>query len=155
MVSADTTAAIQQQPPVVVTPPPPVARPETPPATSAPDPAALGRAAAAVLQRGAVQAVAAINRADVAELRDRNGTSAGWSDAMLRSLQELKPAATIGDVAPPVLTGSDAETKFAVTFRWRGNFGVNRSKAVAFAATARLEGTRWVLVAVWPLEKFP
>ncbi len=151
-VSTDTIATVKQQPLNVITPPPP---PTATPATPAPDPAARSRAAAAVLQRGAVQAVAAINGADVAELRNRNGTSSGWSEAMLRSLQELKPAATLGDVAPPVLTGTDAETKFAVTFRWRANFGVNRSRTIAFAATARLEGDRWALVAVWPLEKFP
>ncbi len=147
----DTTAAVKQQPLVVVTPPPPAATPATP----APDPAALGRAAAVVLLRGAVQEVAAINRADVQELRDRSGSSTGWSKEMLGRVQELKPTATIGDVAPPVLTGTDAETRFPVTFLWRGNFGVNRSKTVGFAATARLEGDRWVLVAVWPLEKFP
>ncbi len=150
--SADTIAGVKPQPLVVVTPPPP---PAATPATPTPDPAALGRAAAAVLQRGAVQAVAAINRADVAELRDGNGSSSGWSAEMLRSVQELKPTASTGDVAPPVLTGTTAETRFPVTFRWRGNFGVNRSKIVGFAATARLEGDRWVLVAVRPLEKFP
>ena len=160
---AETTAraaapvAAQVPPPLPLPRPEPAARDTAPQVPQPPDPAALRHAGATVLQQGAEQAVAAMNRADLGELGAlyAAGANASWRDRLFGHLRDYKPTAVLGDLDPPVLTEAGAQTAFPVTFRWRTNFGVYRSRTVRFAASARVEQTRWVLVAVRLLEPFP
>lgn len=160
---AETTARAAAPVPAPVPPPLPPPQPEpaardtTPQVPQPPDPAALRRAAAAVLQQGAERAVAAMNRADLGELGAlyAAGANASWRDRLFGHLRDFKPTAVLGDLDGLVLTETGVQTAFPVTFRWRANFGVYRSRTVRFAASARQEQTRWVFVAVRLLEPFP
>jgi hypothetical protein len=98
-----------------------------------------------------------MNRADLGELGAlyAAGANASWQERLFGHLRDFKPTAVLGDLDAPVLTEAGVQTAFPVTFRWRTNFGVYRSRTVRFAASARWEQTRWVLVAVRLLEPFP
>ncbi|HEX9895149.1 MAG TPA: hypothetical protein VGA78_14555 [Gemmatimonadales bacterium] len=70
-------------------------------------------------------------------------------------LKETWPGASLAGMETVAVTETSGGTSFTLQFRWRGDFGVDRRKAVRFWASARHEGSRWAFSGVRLLENFP
>jgi hypothetical protein len=139
-------------------PPPPVV---VPPADTVvaitPDPETERRAARPILEQGAARFVAAAAGRQMDALGGLypSGSNPAWRNRFLAHVRDYAPTVSLGAVDPAVLTESGAEAVFTVSFRWRGNFGVERRRDARFAATAQRVGPGWGFVGVRLLESFP
>jgi hypothetical protein len=158
------TAVARPETAVVVTvppPPPPVAVVSPPRDTVVPaprpDPELIRRAAEAELRDGIVRFVGAITAKQPATVGAlyQTGADPRWRGRFLEFVRETGPTAALGVVEAAAVTGSAAEAPFAVAFRWRGDFGVDRRKTVRFAGTARRSGDTWAFEGARLLEAFP
>lgn len=151
-------------PPPVVTPPPP-APPPPPPAEEprsapppAPDPEVLRRGAATELGSGLQRLIGAINGRQMgvaAGLYSPAPAEARRRERFLDFVREFSPKVTVQRSDPPTLTETSAEAAVTLLFEWRGDFGVDRRKAVRWSTLARREGDRWVFAGARLLENLP
>jgi hypothetical protein len=133
-----------------------VAPRETAATVPRPDPEAERRAAREVLTPGVSRVVAALAGGRLEELAELyTGVNAAWRNRFLAHVRDFRPAASLGQLDPPVLTESGAEAAFTVSFQWRGNFGVERRGQARFAASARRVPGGWEFTGVRLLQAFP
>ena len=76
-------------------------------------------------------------------------------DRFVQFLKESSPTATLETTDPAEVTETAAGAAFTLLFKWRGNFGVEKRKAVRFQASTRRQGDNWVFAGVRLLENFP
>ncbi|HEX9756008.1 MAG TPA: hypothetical protein VGA42_09895 [Gemmatimonadales bacterium] len=138
-------------------PPPVVVAPADTVVVAAPDPETERRAAHPVLEQGAARFVAAAagRQMDALAALYPSGSNPAWRSRFLAHVRDYAPTVSLGAVDRAVLTESGAEAVFTVSFRWRGNFGVERRGDARFAATAQRVGPGWGFVGVRLLESFP
>jgi hypothetical protein len=133
--------------------PPPAAPPSPPPAPVPPpappprDPAEERRLAGEVLQGGISRVVAAINGKQTAQLLTLLPAAMtrdpGRLERFLDLVREFAPRATLGTVEAMSLAEDRGEATFAVSFTWRGDFGVERRKAGRFSGVVRRQEGGW------------
>ncbi len=151
------TQPVTTAPPPPPPPPPPVVVEREPTPVAVPDPSADLRGATAAIQQGAQRFVSAISRQDLDAIARfyLPGGNAGWRGGLINHVRDYNPAASLGTVEPPVAGEAGVQAAFAVEFRWRGNFGVERRRAARFTALARRTSEGWSLAGVRLLEAFP
>ena len=171
----DTVVAAPPPPTVVVLPPPLPAPPPPPPPSPAvdlnrpdtttraaappPSPEALRAGASVELRAGIDRFVEAIRtrQPGVVDLMyvPEQGEDASRKTKFVSFIRETGPGASLAGTEPVAVTETSGGTRFTLQFRWRGDFGVDRRKAVRFWAAARREGSRWVFSGIRLLESFP
>jgi len=67
----------------------------------------------------------------------------GRRERFIKLLKDFEPHAALGTVEQTGLTQGGAEAKFAVTFTWRGDFGVERRKTGHFLGLVQRDGDEW------------
>ena len=67
----------------------------------------------------------------------------GRRERFMRLLKDFEPRAVLGTVDAPALSQAGAEARFAVSFSWRGDFGVDRRKSGRFLGFVRHEESGW------------
>ncbi|HJR36593.1 MAG TPA: hypothetical protein VJ817_16675 [Gemmatimonadales bacterium] len=126
-------------------PPPPAAPP--PPAPPPRDPAEERRLAGEALQGGIGRVVAAINGKQTAQLLAllpaTMARDPGRLERFLDLVREFAPRATLGTIEAMSLAEDRGEATFAVSFTWRGDFGVERRKAGRFIGVVRRQEGGW------------
>lgn len=70
-------------------------------------------------------------------------------------LKESSPGVSVAGIEGISVTETSGGARFTLQFRWRGEFGADRRKAVRFWAAARREGTNWAFSGVRLLENLP
>jgi hypothetical protein len=142
---------------VVAPPPPPPVLAAQPLEPARPDPAALLGEMRRTIEAGAERLVQALNgrRVNEVEALILAGGDLQRRDRFLQFVREFQPAATVAGVEDPTLAGGAAEGGFTVSFRWRGDFGVQRQRSARFLGVLRLAGDRWVFEGVRLLEAVP
>jgi hypothetical protein len=83
------------------------------------------------------------------------GEDANRKTKFVTFIRESGPGASLASTDQVAVTETSGGTRFTLQFRWRGDFGVDRRKAVRFWAAARREGSRWVFSGIRLLESFP
>jgi hypothetical protein len=129
------------------TPAPPPPAPVPPPAPPPRDPAEERRLAGEVLQGGISRVVAAINGKQTAQLLTllppAMARDPGRLERFLDLVREFAPRATVGTIEAMSLAEDRGEATFAVSFTWRGDFGVERRKAGRFSGVVRRQEGGW------------
>lgn len=133
--------------PAPAPPPPPPPAPAPPPAPPPRDPAEERRLAGEVLQGGIGRIVAAINGKQTAQLLTllpaALARDPGRLERFLDLVREFAPRATLGTIEAMSLAEDRGEATFAVSFSWRGDFGVERRKAGRFIGVVRRQEGGW------------
>ena len=128
-------------------PPPPPPAPAPPPAPPPRDPAEERRLAREVLQGGIGRIVAAINGKQTAQLLTllpaALARDPGRLERFLDLVREFAPRASLGTIEPMSLAEDRGEATFAVSFTWRGDFGVERRKAGRFMGVVTRQEGGW------------
>jgi hypothetical protein len=123
------------------------------------NPEALRAEAAVELRAGIERFVEAIRtrQPGVVDLMysPEQGEDANRKTKFIGFLKEASPGASLAGIDQTAVTETSGGTRFTLQFRWRGDFGVDRRKAVVFWAAARREGSRWAFSGVRLLESFP
>ena len=73
----------------------------------------------------------------------------------IQFLKEASPGVSVAGIEGISVTETSGGARFTLQFRWRGEFGADRRKAVRFWAAARREGTNWAFSGVRLLENLP
>lgn len=76
-------------------------------------------------------------------------------DRFVQFLRESSPVSAFQQTEPAELTETAADAAFTLLIRWRGDFGVEKRKAVRFQASTRRRGDEWSFAGVRLLENFP
>lgn len=163
VIGAVDTAPVAVLPPTPPpSPPPPPPTPPSPVADSTPparDPEVERSRAADVLSQAANTLVAAINGRKMASLAlllpEALAGDLGRRERLTRLVRDLGPRATLGTVEPVILAEDRAEARFAVSFSWRGDFGVDRRKSGRFLGIMRRETTGWRFQGAQLLDAVP
>ena len=138
-------------------PPPPPASPEPSPPPL--DPAVERTRAAAVSSQAAQSLVDAINShrlTDVAVLLPEGiAGDLGRRERFMKLLKDFSPRATLGSVEGTSLAEGRAETRFAVSFSWRGDFGVERKKTARFLGLVTRDTPGWRFEGARLLDAIP
>ncbi len=136
-------------------PPPPAPEPSAPVL----DPAVERTRAAAALGQAAQSLVDAINAhrlVDVAVLLPEGiAGDLGRRERFMKLLKDFAPRATLGTVEGTSLAEGRAETRFAVSFSWRGDFGVARGKAARFLGLVARDDSGWRFQGARLLDAIP
>jgi hypothetical protein len=127
--------------------PAPLPAPPPPPAPPPRDPAEERRLAGEALQGGIGRVVAAINGKQTAQLLTllpaAMARDPGRLERFLDLVREFAPRATLGTIEAMSLAEDRGEATFAVSFTWRGDFGVERRKAGRFSGVVRRQEGGW------------
>jgi len=172
----DTTRARRDpvQRPEVITPPapppgpapapvPPSAVPPAP-APVPPSPAPLSpeeelRLATGVAAEGIGRIISAVNSKKVTELLvlvpEEMAGDAGRLERFVSLVKGFGPRATLGTVEPLTLAEDRGEARFAVSFSWRGDFGVERRKTGRFTGVLRRQEGGWRFEGARLLDAIP
>jgi len=146
-VSADTAAPAVTPPPPPPPPPPPAPSPAPTPSPPPRDPEVERTRATGVLADGVRSLLAAFNGRRMAELAvllpEPLAGDVGRRERFLKLLRDFAPQGTLGAIEAASLTEGGAEARFAVSFSWRGDFGVERRKTGHFLGTARRDESGW------------
>jgi len=136
-------------------PPPPSPEPSPPPL----DPAVERTRAAAALNQAAQSVVDAINAhrlVDVALLLPEGiAGDLGRRERFMKLLKDFSPRASLGTVEGTSLAEGRAETRFAVSFSWRGDFGVERRKTARFLGLVTRDDSGWRFQGARLLDAIP
>jgi hypothetical protein len=128
-------------------PPPPPPAPVPPPAPPPRDPAEERRLAGEALQGGIARVIGAINGKQTAQLLSllpaALARDPGRLERFLDLVREFAPRATLGTIEAMSLAEDRGEATFAVSFSWRGDFGVERRKAGRFSGVVRRQEGGW------------
>ncbi len=147
-------------PPPAPPPPPPVeeAR-DTVPTRAAPPPVdleALQRAATSDLNAGILQFSRAVTAREASVVAAMfSPADARRRDRFVQFLGDASPTASFGATEPAEVTETAGDAAFTLVLKWRGDFGVERRKAVRFQASTRRRGDNWAFAGVRLLENFP
>lgn len=91
--------------------------------------------------------VAAINGKQTAQLLTllpaTMARDPGRLERFLDLVREFAPRATLGTIEAMSLAEDRGEATFAVSFTWRGDFGVERRKAGRFSGVVRRQEGGW------------
>ena len=140
-------------------PPPPPPAPAPPPAPPPRDPVEERRLAGEVLQGGISRVVAAVNGKQTAQLLAllpaALARDPGRLERFLNLVREFAPRATLGTVEAMSLAEDRGEATFAVSFTWRGDFGVERRKAGRFIGVVRRQEGGWRFEGAQLLDAVP
>ena len=141
-------------------PPPPAPVPPPPLPPPAPSPEAERARAREVLSTGVDRLMAAINGKRVTDLLvllpDQMAGDQGRLDRFVELVKNFGPRATLGTVEPIALADGRGEARFAVSFVWRGDFGVERRKTGRFLGVSRrLEDGGWRFEGARLLDAIP
>ena len=129
---------------------------DTQPITPRVDPEAMREAARAVLTRGLGQFVAAAAAKQIDDLASLYPPGDGFRQGFLDHIRRYGPSAAAGPLGPVTLREGRAEALVTISFRWRANFGVERSGAARFLVSARDNGAAgWLFSGVRLMEAFP
>ena len=157
-VSTDTATPVVTPPPA---PPPPPPAPSPAPSPSPPprDPEVERTRATSVLADGVGSLVAALNGRRMAELAvllpEPIAGDPGRRERFLKLLRDFSPHGTLSGLEATSLTEGGAEARFAVSFTWRGDFGVERRKTGHFLGTARRDESGWRFAGARLLDAVP
>lgn len=136
-------------------PPPPSPEPSPPPL----DPAVERTRAAAALSQAAQSLVDAINAhrlIDVAVLLPEGiAGDLGRRERFMKLLKDFSPRASLGTIEGTSLAEGRAETRFAVSFSWRGDFGVERRKTARFLGLVIRDNSGWRFQGARLLDAIP
>ena len=103
--------------------------------------------ATAELGNAAQSLVAAINARRILDvallLPEGMAGDLGRRERFMKLLKDFEPRATLGPIEVPTLGQTGAEARFAVSFSWRGDFGVDRRKTGHFLGMVRREESGW------------
>jgi hypothetical protein len=132
-----------------------VARDTTPPAPRV-DMEALRAAAARDLNGGIQRFAQAVAGRQVAEVAGLFAPGEAKSrERFVQFLKESAPTSTLQATEPVSITETQAEAAFTLLLKWRGDFGVEKKKAVRFQASTGRRGDEWTFAGVRLLENFP
>jgi hypothetical protein len=73
----------------------------------------------------------------------------------MKLLRDFAPRASLGTVEATAASEGGAEARFAVSFSWRGDFGVERRKTGHFLGTARRDESGWRFAGARLLDAVP
>lgn len=169
------TAPVRRNPvqqPEVITPPAPAPPPAPVPAAPvSPSPAPVPasplprspdeelRLATGVAAEGIGRIISAINSKKVTELLvlvpEEMAGDAGRLERFVGLVKGFAPRATLGTVEPPTLADDRGEARFAVSFSWRGDFGVERRKTGRFTGVLRRQEGGWRFEGARLLDAIP
>jgi len=144
--------------PLPPSPLPPAPLPPPPPPPPAPNPEEEQRLATGAAAEGISKVVAAINGRTAALLVLVPPELAGDAGRLARFLEFVKgfaPRATLGAVETVVLADDRGEARFAVSFTWRGDFGVERRKTGRFSGVVRRQEGGWRFAGARLLDAIP
>jgi len=79
----------------------------------------------------------------------------GRRERFMKLVKDFEPRATLGTIDAAVLNQTGAEARFAVSFSWRGDFGVDRRKTGRFLGVVRREESGWRFQGARLLEAVP
>ena len=148
-------------PPPPPPPPPPAPTPVETPRDTAPtppkaDPEAMKAAATRSLTQGIEQFAAAVSARDVGNVSTMFFASdAKRRDKFVNFLRDAGPTSALQGTDAAEVTETAADAAFTLMVRYRGDFGVEKRKAVRFQASTRRQGEEWTFAGVQLLENFP
>ena len=148
-------------PPPPPPPPPPAPAPveaprDTAPAPAREDPEAVKAAATRSLSRGIEQFAAAVSARELGTVSTMfSSADARRRDRFVNFLRDGSPTSALQGTEPPEMTETAADAAFTLMIRYRGDFGVEKRKAVRFQASTRRQGEDWTFAGVRLLENFP
>ena len=160
----DTATRVQPPPPPPAPPPPPPQPPPAPveaprdtvAATPPADPEAMRAAATRSLDTGIQQFAAAVSTRELGTVSSMFAPAdARRRDRFVNFLRDASPSSSFQATEPAELTETAADAAFTLMIRYRGDFGVEKRKAVRFQASTRQRGADWVFAGVRLLENFP
>jgi hypothetical protein len=129
------------------------------PREETPDPA-VDRARAAEALSGLagrlVAAIAAKNMSELTSLMPADvAVDVGRRERFLNFVREFGPHAGLGGIEETTVAGDRGEARFAVSFTWRGDFGVDRRKPGRFLGILRRQNGEWRPAGVRFLDGVP
>ena len=140
-------------------PPSPVPAAPDPAPPPAPDPEEERRLATGAAAEGISRLVAAINGKRTRELLillpEEMAGDPGRLERFADLVKGFGPRATLGTVDPLVLADDRGEARFAVSFTWRGDFGVERRKTGRFLGVVRRQEGGWLFEGARLLDAIP
>ena len=79
----------------------------------------------------------------------------GRRERFMKLLKDFSPRASLGTVEGTSLAEGRAETRFAVSFSWRGDFGVERKKTARFLGLVTRDDSGWRFQGARLLDAIP
>ena len=120
------------------------------------DPDALKAAATRSLTRGIEQFAAAVTARELGTVSTMFAASdAKRRDKFVNFLRDASPVSAFQGADAAEVTETAADAAFTLMVRYRGDFGVEKRKAVRFQASTRKQGEDWTFAGVRLLENFP
>jgi hypothetical protein len=157
--TAGTTAEVTPPSRVPVPTPSPPPPPVVEPRDETPDPAVDRARAAEALSGLAGRLVAAIASKNMSELSSLMpadvAVDVGRRERFLKFVREFGPHAGLGGIEETTVAGDRGEARFAVSFTWRGDFGVDSRKPGRFLGILRRQNGEWRPAGVRFLDGVP
>ena len=79
----------------------------------------------------------------------------GRRERFMKLLKDFSPHASLGAIEGTSLAEGRAETRFAVSFSWRGDFGVERRKTARFLGLVSRDNSGWRFQGARLLDAIP